>query len=267
MFTKHFFYRFIFPHSFRSTKNLDNTPITKRVLSTGRYEKLSEEVRGLLLQKGVFPYKWLDSLERFKETELPAPRTAFDSHLTGDKISDEDYNRAQKVFRECKNFGDYHNSYLDTDVALLADVFETFRSLMMDVHGLDPAHYLTTPGMAWDAMLKLTGVKLELMTEMSKQLFVEKGLRGGICQVSHRAIKANKPMAETTGGPKYDPTKKRTRLTYVDVNNLYGCAMVDNIPYGGFKWVEPAVDVVDDIKRLNGRGVDDARGTYYEVDL
>ena len=107
-------------------------------------------MRPLLLEKSEFPYCWFHSFDRFEETAFP-PAACFKSDLTGDEIKPEDYERAQEVWRlgECHKFADYHDLYLRTDVALLADVFETFRDLMREKHGLDPAHYLTAPGMAW----------------------------------------------------------------------------------------------------------------------
>ena len=166
----------------------------------------------------------------------------------------------------CRTFADYHDIYLRTDVALLADVFETFRDLMREKHGLDPAHYLTAPGMAWDAMLKLTGVKLEILTDMEQHLFIERGIRGGICQVSHRAARANNERAEATGGAKYDPSKPRTWLAYQDMNNLYGGAMCMPLPTGGFAWA-PVGDLETEQALLMARRDDDSRGAFYEVDL
>ena len=98
-------------------------------------------------------------------------------------------------------------------------------------------------------------------------LFVEKGLRGGICQVSHRAARANNPRAEATGGSKYDPAKPTSWLMYLDANNLYGWAMSKPLPTGGFAWVPPTESLARDIELLQARSEDDARGAYYEVDL
>ena len=220
------------------------TPITEAELERGG---LSEEARALLTQKGVFPYKWLDSYERMQETSLPA-REAFTSDLTGETVSEEDYGRAQAVWKaaNCRTFKDYHDLYLKTDVALLADVFEAFRTLMLEKHGLDPAHYITAPGMSWDALLKHTGVELELLTDLDKHLFIEKGLRGGICQASHRAAVANNPRAEATGGAAFDPSKPTTWILYLDMNNLYGGAMCQKLPTGGFAWREVG-DLADEL--------------------
>jgi hypothetical protein len=240
------------------------TPLTKGELGKAG---LSEEARKLLTQKGVFPYSWFDSHERMKETALPA-RENFTSDLTGETVSEEDYERAQAVWKtaNCRTFKDYHDIYLQTDVALLADVFEAFRSLMLENYELDPAHYMTAPGMSWDALLKHTGIELELLTDLDMHLFVEKGIRGGICQASHRAAVANNPRVEATGGPKFDSNDPTTWILYLDMNNLYGGAMVQRLPTGGFAWREVA-ELATELARLKARTDDDARGAYYEVDL
>ena len=113
-------------------------------------EKLS-----LVKRKGVYPYEYMDSLERFKENKLP-PKEAFYSRLTGEGISDEDLKHAEKVWKVfgMKTLQDYHDLYNVTDVLLLADVFENFRNVCMENYKLDPAHYFTAPGLAWDACLK-----------------------------------------------------------------------------------------------------------------
>ena len=109
----------------------------------------------LVKRKGVYPYEYMDSLERFEETKLP-PKEAFYSNLKNEDISDEDYTHAKKVWDvfEMKYLQDYHNLYNETDVLLLADVFENFRNLCLEIYELDPAHYYTAPGLSWDAVLK-----------------------------------------------------------------------------------------------------------------
>ena len=116
----------------------------------------------LLTSKGVYPYEYMDSLEKLKETKLP-PKESFYSRLNDGDISDEDYAHAQKVWRTFKMeyFKNYHELYNKVDVLLLADVFENFRNICLENYELDPAHYYTAPGLAWDAALKVTGVNLE----------------------------------------------------------------------------------------------------------
>ena len=126
-------------------------------------------------RKGVYPYEYMDSLERFKETKLP-PKEAFYSRLTEEDISDEDYTHAQKVWRDFKmeHFQDYHNLYNETDVLLLADVFESFRNICIENYKLDPAYYYTAPSLAWDACLKITDAKLELLINIDMLLMAER---------------------------------------------------------------------------------------------
>ena len=141
----------------------------------------------LLTRKGVYPYEYMDSLEKLKETKLP-PRESFYSSLNDEGIGDEDYAHAQKVWEtfEMKNLEDYHNLYNRADVLLLADVFENFRDICIKNYKLDPAHYYTAPGFASDAALKITEVELELLSDIDMLLMVEKGIRGGVSMISNR---------------------------------------------------------------------------------
>ena len=117
---------------------------------------------------------------------------------------------------------------------MLADVFENFRNTCLSYYKLDPCHYFSSPGLAWDAMLKMSGVYLDLITDIDQQLFIEKGMRGGISYIAHRHAKANNKYMKD-----YDPQKESSYIMYLDANNLYGCAMSKPLPYGDFKWVDP----------------------------
>ena len=112
-------------------------------------------------------------------------------------ISDEDYARAQEMWKtfNCKTFKDYHDLYLKCDVLLLADVFENFRSECMKFYGLDPAHYLSLPGFAFDACLSYTNVSLERLLSPEMFLFVEGAIRGGVSTCNKRYAKANNHYA------------------------------------------------------------------------
>ena len=109
----------------------------------------------LLLRKVVYPYEYMDSWERFNETSLP-PKKSFYSELNLEDISDKDYLHAQKVWDvfEIRNLGEYHDLYVQTDTSLFADVFEKFRDTCIEIYGLDPSHFLSAPGLAWQACLK-----------------------------------------------------------------------------------------------------------------
>ena len=186
----------------------------------------------LLARKGVYPYEYMDSLEKLKETKLP-PKEAFYSRLNDGGISDEDYAHAQKVWRMFKMeyFKDYHELYNKVDVLLLADVFENFRNICLENYELDPAHYYTAPGLAWDAALKVTDVNLEILSDIDMLLMVEKGIRGGVSMISNRYGKANnKYMSEKFNSN--EPSK------YIQYNNLYGWAMSEPLPTHGFKWMK-----------------------------
>ena len=134
----------------------------------------------------------MDNWERFNETLLPN-KEAFYSNLNMEDITDTDYMHANKVLKEfkIKHLGEYHDFYVQSDTLLLADVFENFRNMCIKVYELDPAHFLSAPGLAWQACLKKTDVKLELLTDFDMLLRVEKGIRGGICHAIHIYAKAN----------------------------------------------------------------------------
>ena len=175
----------------------------------------------LITRKGVYPYDYVSSLEKMSEKQLP-PKEEFYSKLNNEDISDEDYKHAQKVFKtfDCKTIRDYHDLYLKTDVLLLADVFENFRKTCLKHYNLDPAHYYTSPGLAWDACLKETGQELQLLDDYDMLMMFERGIRGGITHISKRYAEANNEYMKN-----FDPKKPSTFIQYLDANNLYGWAM------------------------------------------
>ena len=134
----------------------------------------------------------MDSWERFNETSL-SDKEAFYSNLNMEDITDLDYKHAKIIFKNLinKHLGDYHDLYVQNDTLLLADVFENFRNMRIKVYQLDPAHFLSAPRLPWQACLKETELKLELLTDVDMLLMVEKGIRGGICYAIHRYAKAN----------------------------------------------------------------------------
>ena len=175
----------------------------------------------------------MDGWDKFNETSIPS-KESFYSSLTMENISETDYGHANNVFKRFKlnNLGDYHDLYVQSDTLLLADVFENFRKTCIKVYELDPAYFLSLPGLAWQACLKKTGVELELLTDYDMLLMIEEGIRGGICHAVHRyAIANNKYMKN------YDKSKESSYIQYLDANNLYGAAMSEKLPINGFKWV------------------------------
>ena len=213
----------------------------------------------LLFKKGIYPYEYMDSWERFSEKSLPS-KERFYSKLNDEHITDEEYAHAQRVWEafECKTLGDYHDLYVKTDVALLADVFENFRNLCQEQYGLDPAHYYTSPGLSWDALLKKTGVVLELFRDLEMHLFVERGMRGGISMVSKRHAKANNPLV-----PDYDPSKPKKYIMHLAANNLYRWAMNKPLPKRDFKWKQEMPTEQD----IMGKKETAKNGWILEVDL
>ena len=220
---------------FKCKKNYDkdfNKKLIKRFANI--YEFCNEDINKfiLLLRKGVYPYEYMDCWERFYETSLP-DKEAFYSSLNMENITDVDYRHAERVFKSLdnKNLDDYHDLYVQSDTLLFADVFENFRNKCIEIYEQDPAHFLSAPGLAWQACLKKTEVKLELLTENDMLLMVEKGIRGGICHAIHGYVKANNKYMKN-----YDKNKESSFIQYLDANNLYGWAMSQKLPLDGFKW-------------------------------
>ena len=185
----------------------------------------------MLFRKGVYTYEYMDNWQRFNETSLP-PKKCFYSELTLEDISDKDFEHTQKVFKEYfTNMGDYHDLHVQTDTLSLANVFEKFREKCIEIYGLYPSYFYSARGLAWKAWLKKAGVKLELLTDIDMLLMVEKGIRGGMCESTHRYAKANNKYTEN-----YDKNIDSSYLTYLDVNSLYRWAMSQKFPVNGFMW-------------------------------
>ena len=214
-----------------------------------------------LFQKGIFPYDYFNSIDRMTETSLP-DRDAFYNRLSDEELHWRDERHANRVWelQNCQALRDYHDFYLKTDVVILADVFEKFRTTCFEAYGLDAAHYYSAPGLAFDAALKISGVSLELLDNATMYDFFESSIRGGISQISLRHAAANTPAAPQT----FDPNADHVQLIYIDCNNLYGVAMSQPLPTGGFRWLTPT-----EIDHLNVQSLDDfARSGYVlEVDL
>ncbi|XP_011858562.1 PREDICTED: uncharacterized protein LOC105556097, partial [Vollenhovia emeryi] len=222
------------------------------------FSKLSSDDFDLLTRKGVFPYEYVDCADKLQDSRLP-PRESFFSSLTGDIVSESDYMRAENVWKRfsIQTLGDYSDLYLKIDVLLLADIFENFRDSSINSYGLDPAYYYTLPGFTWVAMLKHTRINFELLTDIDMVMFVERGIRGGLSQCSGRYARANNKHMQS-----YDPSKPSSYLMYFDVNNLYGWAMCQPLPYVSFRWVTNVTDF-----NVNAIAVDSSTGYILEVDL
>ena len=202
----------------------------------------------------------MDSFNRFNEKTLP-PKESFYSIMNDCSISDDEYQHAKNVWKtfNLKSMGEYHDLYLKSDVLLLSDVFENFRKTCLEYYKLDRCHYFTSPGLSWDAMLKMTNIELELMTGIDMFQFIEKGMRGGISYIANRYSKANnKYMKE------HDEKEPSKYIMYLDANNLYGWAMSQHLPTGGFEWMSE-----ERINKLNLAKYDEKsdKGLILEVDL
>ena len=198
-----------------------NKEFIKRFASTYEFCNKTLNKFILLLRKGIYLYEYMDNWERFDETSLPN-KESFYSNLNMKNIDDIDYRHGNNVFKrfKLKNLVENHDLYLQSDTLLLADVFENFRNTCLKVYGLDPAHFLSLPGLAWQACLYTTNIKLELLTDYDMLLMVEEGIRGGICHSIHRHAKANNKYMKN-----YDKNEESSYIQYLDANNLYGWAM------------------------------------------
>ena len=228
------------------------------------YKYTNEVFKGeklqLMKQKGVYPYDYMSNFDKFNDTQL-STKDEFYSQMNNTHITDEEYSHAQNVWNtfNLKNMGEYHDLYLKSDVLLLADVFENFRKTCLEYYRLDPCHYFTSPGLSWDAMLKMTEVQLELISDVDMYQFVEKGMRGGISYIANRYGKANNKYMQN-----WNPNETSKYLMYLDANNLYGWAMSQHLPTGNFKWLNK-----QQIKNINWKTVpkDNKIGYLLEVDL
>ena len=177
-------------------------------------------------------------LKDVKKKKLPARKYFFSSTKKGKigddgKISDghisvKDYLTCEKIWDkfEMKNMGDYHDHYLKKDVLLLADVFEKFIDTCLKFYGLDPCHYFSSFGLSWDAIIKMTGVKLEKISDIYKYLFIEKELKGGISYIAKWYVKANNKYIND-----YDSKKPLKFIIYLDMKNLYGWGLSEYLPW------------------------------------
>ena len=215
-----------------------------------------------MLRKGVCPYEYMDSWERFNETSLPS-KEDFYSNLNMENIDDIDYRHGNNVFKifKLENLEDYHDLYLQSDTLLLA-VFQNFRDMCVKVYELDCTHFLSLSGLAWQACLKKSNKELELLTGCAMLLMVEEGIRGGICHSIYRYAKADNKYMKN-----YNYNEESPYIQYLDANNLYGWAMSKKLPLNGFRWLDS-----DEINEINEEFIkyyneNDNKGYIFEVDL
>ena len=197
----------------------------------------------------------MDSFKSFNEDKL-SDKCEFFSSSKDKCISKEEYDRAINIGNvfKIKELGEYHDFYFKTDVLLLADVFEKFIKTCLENYKLGPCHYFSSPGLSFDAILIMTGVVLELISDIDIDMhfFIEKGIRGVIpyiCKIIEDCD-INK--------------KKKKSIMYWDTNNLYGWGMNQPLPYGGFDWLREKE--INDFC-LNSISENSSIGYFLEVDL
>ena len=216
-----------------------------------------------MLRKCVYPYEYMNSWERFSEASLPS-KEDFYSNLNMENVDDIDYRHGNDVFKifKLENLGDYHDLCMQSDTLLLADVFENFRDMCVKVYELDPAHFLSLPGLAWIACLKKTNIELELLTDYDMLLMVEEGIRGEICHSTHRYAKANNKYMKN-----YNNNEESSYIQYLDANNVYGWAMPKKLPANGFRWLDS--DEINEINKefIKNYNENDNKGYIFEVDV
>ena len=212
--------------------------LTEYNIVKSEFPNLEPEKLSLIIKKNYFPYEYVTSSDKLDETCLPSIEK-FYSSLTGTSITDEQYKHAKTVWDkfQIKTLGEYSDLYMKVDILLLAEVFENFREQCYKAYGLDIANYFTAPGLSWDAMLKYTGIDLELITDIDQYNFIESGVRGGISVCTRRHAQANNKHM-----PNYDDTKESTFIIYLDATNLYGSALSASLPTGKFQWVPITTD-------------------------
>jgi len=211
-------------------------PITEKALKMADwFDADLETVIDLVTRKGHYPYEYVKNTDVFEERRLP-PREAFYSSVRDKGITEQENRHAETVWSLLKDkvFRSYHEVYQMIDVYLLADIFQTFRKTCLTNDRIDPCYYLSTPGFSWAAALKKTRANLELFTHATKYNFIASGVRGGITYVAKRhSVANNKHLPDT-----FDPTRPSTYLVNLDVNNLYGLAMTEYLPYDRFAWLK-----------------------------
>lgn len=238
--------------------------------SSVRYDKK------FLGKKGVYPYLWSGSPEY--DPSIMPPKSAYYNDLNDEECSDEDYEQAKTIWNSLtKHFGVahpsfelYHRFYLELDVLLLSDVFESIRDVGLKNYGIDPSYYLSAPGYSQDCLYKYKldpndpKLRIELITDPEQYKFCEKSIRGGVSMIGEKrhAIANNKYMVN------FDKSKPSKFIVYDDANNLYGYAMCQALPNGNFKWVNDVNSfLVNDCEKLRNIGDNDNVGFIIECDI
>ena len=199
------------------------------------FEHLGDNAK-LLLHKGLYPYSYMDSIEKFNETEFP-DFEHFRDQLKEEDVSLNDYYHALGTWHtlEIQNLGEWHDLYVETDASLLCDVFLRLRNVMYKSFGLDISWYFSLAMFAYDALLKTTKISLENIVDPTMHTWLESSIRGGLVSVGElRAYKSNNPMLPPG---EYKPDEPTSWIIYLDINNQYGKSLSDSLPLNSYKWV------------------------------
>lgn len=206
-----------------------------------------------LIGKQSFPYEYIDSYDKLLELNLPSEPYNWYSSLSGENTSEETINRSIDIFIkfECKNILEYAKLYLKMDVLLLAEIISDFRETAIYTYGVDPLHYFTLPGYAWDMALKTSNVKLELLNDRDLIELVIKGVRGGISSIcEYKRLQAD----------------DKNSILYIDANNLYGWAMSQKMPFGNIKSIKD-IDFDVWVGKILSYDCESDKGYLLEVDI
>ena len=187
--------RFIDSFGFMAT-GLSQLVVDLKQGGLDKFRNVSEEFGSdteLMTRKEIYPTSFISNYDKFDIDPLTLTKLNFRNDLTGEDISDEGFEFYKEICNKfnIKTLGKYHDLYLKSDVLLLSDVFETFRETCFQYYKLDPAHYYSAPGLSWNACLKMTGIELELISDVDMYLMIEKGLRRGMSVISHRKAEAS----------------------------------------------------------------------------
>ena len=230
-----------------------------------KFKYIPEEYQELR-NKQYFPYNYFTNLNKLYDTQLPIDKESWYNELKKENIKDDELEYAKMIYNKynCKTLKDYTELYLKSDVNLLCEIFENFRDLSLKTYQLDPAWYFTTPGFSWDAALKYSKIKLELLKDREIiDFFIEKGtMRGGISTVCRKkySISNNKYMDD------YNENELSRYIMYFDVTNLYGYTMSDYLPTGGFKWLDNPNNYINNMNELY-KDIDTNISYILEIDL
>ena len=228
--------------------------------------KTVPNLKAKLLQKGVYPYEWAESIDKLQSTHNFPPHQAFYSLLRQENISTDEYQHGLTVFNsfQCKNMLDYCHLYCRLDTILLAEVMTAFRQRMFEHFQLDCTAYISFPQLAFDCCLKTFSDPIQLMSDPDMILMVEQNIRGGVSFINERHART-KNYTKTGKGQKLED-KIQNHLFYIDANNLYSVGQSSPMPFGSYAWCTDA-EIKHIVEHIHEIEIDYHQGFILEVDL